>query len=120
MIAPHVDLVGSSARWGVEQPSAEFYTRLLAEGSVAPERIAYVGDRVDNDVLPALAAGLVAVQTPQAFLADVFRRAVEDGEGTDCASLVERAGGRVAWVEGDERLRKVTTKADLELVSSWL
>jgi FMN phosphatase YigB (HAD superfamily) len=25
------------------------------------ERIAYVGDRVDNDVLPALAAGMVAV-----------------------------------------------------------
>jgi 2-C-methyl-D-erythritol 4-phosphate cytidylyltransferase len=63
---------------------------------------------------------LVAVQTPQAFLADVFRRAVEGGEGTDCASLVERAGGRVTWVEGDERLRKVTTQADLELVSSWL
>jgi 2-C-methyl-D-erythritol 4-phosphate cytidylyltransferase len=63
---------------------------------------------------------LVAVQTPQAFLADVLRRAVDGGEGTDCASLVERAGGRVTWVEGDERLRKVTTQADLELVSSWL
>jgi 2-C-methyl-D-erythritol 4-phosphate cytidylyltransferase len=63
---------------------------------------------------------LVAVQTPQAFLADVFRRAVEVGEGTDCASLVESAGGRVTWVRGDERLRKVTTRADLELVASWL
>jgi 2-C-methyl-D-erythritol 4-phosphate cytidylyltransferase len=63
---------------------------------------------------------LVAVQTPQAFLADVLRRAVEAGEGTDCASLVERAGGRVTWVTGDERLKKVTTPADLELVSSWL
>jgi 2-C-methyl-D-erythritol 4-phosphate cytidylyltransferase len=63
---------------------------------------------------------LVAVQTPQAFLAGVFRRALEGGEGTDCAALVERAGGRVTWVQGDERLRKVTTKADLELVASWL
>jgi 2-C-methyl-D-erythritol 4-phosphate cytidylyltransferase len=63
---------------------------------------------------------LVAVQTPQAFLAGVFRRALEGGEGTDCAALVERVGGRVTWVQGDERLRKVTTKADLELVASWL
>ncbi|MGZ4359841.1 MAG: 2-C-methyl-D-erythritol 4-phosphate cytidylyltransferase [Gaiellaceae bacterium] len=64
--------------------------------------------------------GLVAVQTPQAFLAPVLRRAVERGEGTDCASLVERSGGRVTWVPGDRRLLKVTTKADLELVESWL
>ena len=28
---------------------------------VAPEKIAYVGDRVDNDVGPALAAGMVGV-----------------------------------------------------------
>ena len=64
--------------------------------------------------------GLVAVQTPQAFLAPVLRRAVELGEGTDCASLVERSGGRVTWVPGDRRLLKVTTRADLELVESWL
>jgi HAD superfamily hydrolase (TIGR01509 family) len=61
MISPHVDLVSSSARWGVEKPSPEFYARLVDECGVEPARIAYVGDRVDNDVLPALAAGLVAV-----------------------------------------------------------
>jgi 2-C-methyl-D-erythritol 4-phosphate cytidylyltransferase len=63
---------------------------------------------------------LVAVQTPQAFLADVLRRAVEGGEASDCAALVERAGGRVKVVEGDPRLLKVTTQADLELVAGWL
>jgi 2-C-methyl-D-erythritol 4-phosphate cytidylyltransferase len=64
---------------------------------------------------------LVAVQTPQAFLADVLRRAVAGGgEASDCAALVEAAGGRVRWVEGDPRLLKVTTRDDLELVSSWL
>ena len=66
-------------------------------------------------------AELVTVQTPQAFVADILRRAVEAGEdGPDCSSLVERAGGRVRWVQGDTRLLKVTTPADLELVSSWL
>ena len=66
---------------------------------------------------------LVAVQTPQAFVADVLR-AGDDGrraaDATDCAALVEAAGGRVRVVAGDPRLLKVTTPADLELVESWL
>mgnify|MGYP006269843409 CR=1 FL=1 len=60
---------------------------------------------------------LRAVQTPQAFLADGFRRAVaaEDrATGTDCASLVERTGGTIATVAGDPRAMKITTRADLE------
>jgi 2-C-methyl-D-erythritol 4-phosphate cytidylyltransferase len=59
---------------------------------------------------------LRTVQTPQAFLADVLRRAVaapDRGTGTDCASLVERAGGTVATVLGDPRAMKITTRADL-------
>ena len=65
---------------------------------------------------------LVAVQTPQAFDVEVLRRAYAgDLTGaTDCASLVEAAGGRVLVVEGDVRLLKITTRADLELVASWL
>ena len=62
---------------------------------------------------------LVAVQTPQAFVAAVLRAAIA-GEGSDCASLVEANGGRVAVVAGDERLLKVTTTADLERVAAWL
>ena len=60
-LRPHVDFVGSSARWGVEKPAAAFFERVVAEAGAEHGRIAYVGDRVDNDVLPALAAGLVAV-----------------------------------------------------------
>ena len=65
---------------------------------------------------------LVAVQTPQAFPAPTLRDAYAGdlADATDCASLVEARGGRVKWVEGDPRLLKVTTRADLELVSSWL
>jgi 2-C-methyl-D-erythritol 4-phosphate cytidylyltransferase len=64
---------------------------------------------------------LYAVQTPQAFLADVLRGALAgDGTGTDCAALVEARGGQVRLVEGDQRLVKVTTPADLAFVSSLL
>jgi 2-C-methyl-D-erythritol 4-phosphate cytidylyltransferase len=69
---------------------------------------------------------LVAVQTPQGFVAPVLRDAlnrlsVESTQtATDCAAHVEAAGGRVKVVEGDERLLKVTTPADLERVTAWL
>ena len=62
---------------------------------------------------------LVAVQTPQAFVAEVLRAAAA-GEGSDCASLVEAAGGRVKVVPGDERLLKVTTPADLARAEALL
>jgi HAD superfamily hydrolase (TIGR01549 family) len=56
-----VDLIASSAGWGVEKPSPEFFARVVALAGAPPSDIAYVGDRVDNDVAPATAAGLVAV-----------------------------------------------------------
>jgi 2-C-methyl-D-erythritol 4-phosphate cytidylyltransferase len=65
--------------------------------------------------------GLYAVQTPQAFVADVLRRALAAGaDATDCAGLVEAAGGRVRVVEGDRRLVKVTTRSDLAFVETLL
>jgi len=87
-------------------PVADTLKRLDADGAVC--------ETVPRD-------GLWAVQTPQAFVAPVLRRVCgSGGEATDCAALVEAAGGRVTVVEGDERLLKVTTPADLDKVSSWL
>jgi FMN phosphatase YigB (HAD superfamily) len=60
-LRPHVDFVGSSERWGVEKPDPGFFANVLEEAGAAAGEVAYVGDRVDNDVLPALAAGMVAV-----------------------------------------------------------
>jgi HAD superfamily hydrolase (TIGR01549 family) len=61
LLREHVDLVGSSARWGVEKPTPAFFERIVSECGVDAGAIAYVGDRVDNDVEPALAAGIVGV-----------------------------------------------------------
>jgi 2-C-methyl-D-erythritol 4-phosphate cytidylyltransferase len=66
-------------------------------------------------------AALVAVQTPQAFRADVLRRAHTSGaDGTDDASLVERVGGRVVTVPGEPWNRKITAPDDLEWARQWL
>jgi HAD superfamily hydrolase (TIGR01549 family) len=56
-----VDFIASSAQWRVEKPSPAFFSKLVDELNLPPSSIAYVGDRLDNDVLPALAAGLIAV-----------------------------------------------------------
>ncbi len=65
-------------------------------------------------------SGLYAVQTPQAFVTSVLRAAIARGEGSDCASFVEAAGGRVRLVEGDPALFKVTSAADLALAERLL
>jgi FMN phosphatase YigB (HAD superfamily) len=68
-----VDVVASSASWGVEKPAAAFFERMVTETGLAASEVAYVGDRVDNDVAPARAAGLVAVHIrrgPWAFIQD--------------------------------------------------
>ena len=60
---------------------------------------------------------LVAVQTPQAFRADVLRSAHAGGEeATDDAALVEQQGGTVVVVAGEPGNLKVTVERDLALV----
>ena len=61
-LRPHVDFVGSSERWGVEKPDAGFFAHVLEEAGAPAEEILYVGDRVDNDVVPARAAGMHAIR----------------------------------------------------------
>ncbi len=58
---------------------------------------------------------LVAVQTPQAFRADVLRAAhANRAEATDDAALVEAIGGTVVVVPGEPTNFKVTEPDDLE------
>jgi HAD superfamily hydrolase (TIGR01662 family) len=56
-----VDWVASSASLGVEKPAPAFFERLVEAAGCEPREAAYVGDRVDNDVRGAAAAGLVSV-----------------------------------------------------------
>jgi 2-C-methyl-D-erythritol 4-phosphate cytidylyltransferase len=92
------------------------------DGAVPTLPVADTVKRVQGSVVSETLdrSELVTVQTPQAFVASVLREALAGRDGPDCASLVEAAGGRVATVEGDERLLKVTTRADLDRVSAWL
>jgi HAD superfamily hydrolase (TIGR01549 family) len=55
------DLIASSAGWGVSKPDPKFFTKVAEAAGEPPDAIAYVGDRLDNDVLPTLAAGMTSV-----------------------------------------------------------
>ncbi|UGT45296.1 HAD family hydrolase [Nocardia yamanashiensis] len=53
-----VDAIYTSAEWDLEKPDPKFFVRVAEVAGVAAAEICYVGDRVDNDVLPVLAAGM--------------------------------------------------------------
>src|SRR3954465_5965770 len=55
------ELVATSAAWGVAKPDPAFFMRITGELGLPAAEIAYIGDRVDLDVLPAAAAGMFTV-----------------------------------------------------------
>ena len=84
------DFIASSARWGIEKPSPAFFARVAEAAGSAIEQIAYVGDRLDNDVIPAQAAGMLAVfirRGPWAYIDDSRHRPRGDMALTTLADL---------------------------------
>ncbi|MFE8936630.1 HAD family hydrolase [Streptomyces sp. NPDC007872] len=53
-----VDLIGTSDDWGASKPDPEFFVRVAEVVPYENHEILYVGDRVDNDLRPAVAAGM--------------------------------------------------------------
>jgi HAD superfamily hydrolase (TIGR01549 family) len=60
-LEPRIDFIASSDAWGTTKPEPWFFQRIVEEVSMPPPRIAYVGDRLDNDVLPAIELGMLGV-----------------------------------------------------------
>jgi FMN phosphatase YigB (HAD superfamily) len=79
-----VDLIATSDDWVAEKPTQAFFTALIDAAARPAEHIAYVGDRLDNDIHPATRAGLKTVfirrgpwghfyaNQPEAVTADVM------------------------------------------------
>ena len=56
------DVIAMSDEMGVHKPNPAFFARVLEmAGNPEPGQVAYAGDRVDNDVIPAIAAGMRAI-----------------------------------------------------------
>ncbi|MDJ0381173.1 HAD family hydrolase [Streptomyces sp. G-G2] len=54
-----VDLIGTSDDWGASKPDQLFFDRVAEVTPFNPAEILYVGDRVDNDLRPGAAAGML-------------------------------------------------------------
>jgi 2-C-methyl-D-erythritol 4-phosphate cytidylyltransferase len=110
--------------------SAELFTRVVAavragaDGAIPAIAVTDTIKVVDDDgvvIDTPDRSTLVAVQTPQAFRADVLRAAhTGGGADTDDAAAVERQGGRVVTVPGEPWNRKITDRDDLLWVRAWL
>jgi HAD superfamily hydrolase (TIGR01549 family) len=77
------DVISSSASLGVRKPDPAFFECVVELAGCAPRELAYVGDRVDNDVLPAASAGLVAVHVRRGPWGRLQRTPPEAALGVD-------------------------------------
>ncbi len=58
----HFDVIAASAELGVEKPDPAIFRWALREAGCEPENAVMVGDRIDNDILPAKALGMQTVR----------------------------------------------------------
>jgi FMN phosphatase YigB (HAD superfamily) len=84
------DAILISADLGFDKPSHGFFEQLAQAGGASPDEVLYVGDRLDNDVLPAKSAGMKAIlirrgpwgylqaEWPQAAAADAIINSLSD------------------------------------------
>jgi FMN phosphatase YigB (HAD superfamily) len=52
-------LIATSDDWGASKPDVAFFERVIEATPGEPDEILYVGDRLDNDIRPAVRAGLL-------------------------------------------------------------
>ncbi len=92
-----------------------------ADAAIPGLRVSDTLKRVDGDVVVSTVSreNLVAVQTPQAFRADLLRRAhVGEPDATDDAALVESLGVTVRVVPGEITNIKLTEPGDLAVIEA--
>ncbi|WP_028647568.1 HAD family hydrolase [Nocardiopsis sp. CNT312] len=96
-----VDGIGISDTWGVHKPEPAFFDRVLAlaaadRPAITPDEILYVGDRVDNDVLPARRAGMRTALLRRGLYG--YRHAAAP-EAAEADAVVDDLHQLAAWVQ---------------------
>jgi HAD superfamily hydrolase (TIGR01509 family) len=91
------DDVWLSGTVGLAKPDPAFFTLGLEAWALAPGRVAYVGDRPDNDIAPANALGLTTVRLRRGPHADQPPRSDAERADVEAADLTEAARHLVAW-----------------------
>lgn len=63
----YIDLCCSSAEKGVAKPDLQFFELALGEAAISADYACMVGDRLDNDILPAKKIGMKTIRILQGF-----------------------------------------------------
>ena len=63
----YLDLVIASAEEGVAKPDLRIFKAALSRAACKPEEAVMVGDRIDNDIIPANKIGMTTVWIRQGF-----------------------------------------------------
>ena len=85
------DVISSSDSLGVQEARSGVLRADRRARRLLPGEVAYVGDRVDNDVLPAAAAGLVAIHVRRGPWGRLQRTPPEAAFGVDDLASLPQA-----------------------------
>ena len=85
----HIDLVIASAEEGVAKPDLRIFQIALARAECKPEEAVMVGDRIDNDIIPANKIGMTTVWIKQGFGSYAEPKTVEEQPDYIVNSLAE-------------------------------
>lgn len=88
-ILQYIDLVIASAEEGVSKPDKRIFQIALERSGCKPEQAIMIGDRIDNDIVPAKSLGMHTIWVKQGF--GQYWNIQEVSERADCAigSIIE-------------------------------
>ena len=85
----YINLVIASAEEGVAKPDLRIFQIALARADCKPEEAVMVGDRIDNDIIPANKIGMTTVWIKQGFGSYAESKTVEEQPDYIVNSLAE-------------------------------
>lgn len=88
-ILPFIDLVIASAEEGVAKPDNRIFEIALERSACLPQNAVMIGDRIDNDIIPARQIGMKTIWIRQGY--GKYWNISNEGETPDCTvnSLAE-------------------------------
>ncbi|MBW7475389.1 HAD family hydrolase [Paenibacillus oenotherae] len=80
-LLPYIEAVFSSAEEGLSKPDIRFFELALRKTACLPQHALMVGDRIDNDIIPAKRLGMRTIWIRQGFAR--YQRADQPSEAPD-------------------------------------
>jgi putative hydrolase of the HAD superfamily len=81
-ILQYIDLVIASAEEGVAKPDKKIFEMALERGNCKPNNAVMIGDRIDNDIIPAKLLGMHTIWIKQGF--GQYWNVTQEVEKADC------------------------------------